>query len=64
MDFAGKWDNGSDDYLEGIQELCEQAVRGDYPDDELFKDLDDYFDLVEQRREWIEESEEEVNEDE
>ena len=64
MDFAGRWHNGDDQYIEGVQELCEQAVAGDYPDDELFKELDDYFDLVDSRREWIEESQEEVNQDE
>ena len=56
MDFAGKWDNGQDDYIHGIQELVENYIRtGEYPDDELFRDIDEYFDLVEQRREWIEE---------
>lgn len=56
MDFAGRWDNGDDQYLEGITELVENYVKtGEYPDDELFRDIDEYFDLVEQRREWIEE---------
>jgi len=57
MDFAGKWSNGDDQYLDGITELVENYVRtGEYPEDELFRDIDEYFDLVEQRREWIEES--------
>ena len=60
MDFAGKFsgDGGTydDSYIEGIQEICENYVKtGEYPDDELFRDIDEYFDLVEQRRQWIEE---------
>lgn len=60
MDFAGKFSGSEgvydDEYLEGIQEICEHYVKtGEYPTDELFRDIDEYFDLVEQRREWIEE---------
>ena len=56
MDFAGRWHNGDDQYREGIQEICEQYVKtGEYPDDDVFRDIDEYFDLVEQRRQWIEE---------
>ena len=60
MDYAGKFTGSEgvydDDCLEGIQELCEHYVKtGEMPDNDLFRDIDEYFDLVEQRREWIEE---------
>ena len=63
MDFAGIYDNGDDQYMEGLGEYCEQVVKGktqleDTP--ELFQTLDDTFGLVENAREWIEENEEET----
>jgi len=61
MDFAGRWHNGADDYVEGVQEICENYVKtGEYPDDEVFRDIDEYFDLVEQRRQWMDEDEDTV----
>ena len=58
MDFAGFYDNGDDEYMEGLGEYCEQVVNGrtaieDTP--ELFQRLDEQFELVENAREWIEE---------
>ena len=58
MDFAGFYDNGDDEYMEGLGEYCEQVVKGktqleDTP--ELFQRLDEQFELVENAREWIEE---------
>ena len=62
MDFAGFYDNGDDQYMEGLGEWCEAVVKGtcalgDTP--ELFQKLDDEFELVENAREWIEEQMEE-----
>ena len=67
MDFAGIYDNGDDQYMEGLGEWCEAVVKGtcalgDTP--ELFQTLDDQFELVEGAREWIEEQMEEERKDE
>jgi len=67
MDFAGFYDNGDDQYMEGLGEWCEAVVKGtcalgDTP--ELFQKLDDQFELVENAREWIEEQMEEERKDE
>jgi hypothetical protein len=48
--------------MEGLSEWCEAVVKGtcaleDTP--ELFQKLDDEFELIENRREWIEEAMEE-----
>ena len=61
MDFAGHYEDGNDDYMEGISEMCEAVVTGsielsDTPD--LFQFLDGELELIESRREWIEENEE------
>ena len=58
MDFAGIYDNGDDQYMEGLSEWCEAVVKGTCAFDdtpELFQKLDDEFELIENRREWIEE---------
>ena len=60
MDFAGFYDNGDDEYMEGLGEYCSSVVKGemeweDTP--ELFQRLDEQFELVENAREWIEEEE-------
>jgi hypothetical protein len=52
MDFAGVWDNGSDDYMEGVTEWSLAVLKGtcsleDTP--ELFQKLDSEMDLVEAR---------------
>ena len=62
MDFAGIYTDGDDQYMEGLSEWCEKVVRGtcaleDTP--ELFQKLEDEFELIENRREWIEEEMEE-----
>ena len=62
MDFAGIYTDGDDQYMEGLGEWCEAVVRGtcaleDTP--ELFQKLEDEFELIENRREWIEEEMEE-----
>ncbi len=65
MDFAGIYDNGDDDYMEGISEVCERIVRGTETleeQTELFQRLDEEFELVENRREYIEEQMEEEQE--
>lgn len=63
MDFAGFYDNGDDQYMEGLGEWSTAVVKGtcaldDTP--ELFQRLDEQFELVENAREWIEETEEET----
>ena len=62
MDFAGIYEDGDDQYMEGLADWCEKVVRGtcalsDTP--ELFQKLEDEFELIENRREWIEEEMEE-----
>ena len=62
MDFAGIYTDSDDQYMEGLSEWCEKVVRGtcaleDTP--ELFQKLEDEFELIENRREWIEEEMEE-----
>ncbi len=59
---AGNDSDGDDQYREGLSEWCEAVVKGtcaleDTP--ELFQKLDDEFELIENRREWIEEEMEE-----
>ena len=56
MDFAGKWEDGDDQYIDDIHgKVVEYIKTGEYPDDELFREIDEWFDLVEQRRDYIEE---------
>ena len=62
MDFAGIYEDGDDQYMEGLADWCEKVVRGtcalsDTP--ELFQKLEVEFELIENRREWIEEEMEE-----
>ncbi len=62
MDFAGIYEDMEDDYMEGLSEWCEAVVKGscslgDTP--ELFQTLDSELELVESRRDWIEEQIEE-----
>ena len=67
MDFAGIYDNGDDDYMEGLSAVCERIVRGTETleeQTELFQRLDEEFDLVENRREYIEDEMEEERRDE
>jgi hypothetical protein len=54
MDFAGFWDNGSDEYCENLHDVWEND-----PDNELFRRLDEEYNLVEQFQEWDEEFSEE-----
>jgi len=62
MDFAGIYTDGDDQYLEGLSDWCRAVIKGttsleDTP--ELFQKLDEEFELIENRREWIEEEMEE-----
>ena len=67
MDFAGvfRGDGGvhSVDEMSGIQEIVENIVLKDAQvDDELFNELNEYFDFVESRQDWIlEDAEEQGN---
>ena len=60
MDFAGHYDNGADDYIEGISDYARKVVKGEDSGSSLYDFLDGELELTEQRREWIEE---ELNED-
>ena len=60
MDFAGHYDNGADDYLEGISDYAREVVKGNDSGSSLYDFLDGELELTEQRREYIEE---ELNED-
>ena len=67
MDFAGIYEDGDDEGMDGLSEWCEKIVRGeceleDTP--ELFQRLDEEYDLVENRREYIEEEMEQERVDE
>ena len=58
MDFCGIYDNGDDQYMEDISEWCRAVIKGttsleDTP--ALFQKLEDEFELIENRREYIEE---------
>ena len=58
MDFAGIYKNGDDEYMEGISEPCEAIIRGKETledQDELFQRLEEEFDLIDNRREYVEE---------
>lgn len=58
MDFAGIYDNGSDEGLDELSVVCENIVRGKETleeQSELFQRLDEEFELIENRREYIEE---------
>ena len=62
MDFAGIYDNGDDEFMDDLSVACEEVVRGEVPleeQTELFQRLDEELDLVENRREYIEEQMEE-----
>jgi hypothetical protein len=60
MDFAGIYEDGDDQYMDDISDYCRAVVKGetaleDTP--ELFQKLDEEFELIEHRREYIEEEE-------
>ena len=63
MDFAGLYDNGADDYMEGITDWSLAVLKGtcsleDTP--ELFRKLDQEMDLVESRAYLLDDEEEEI----
>ena len=60
MDFAGHYDNGSDDYIEGIGDYARKVVKGQPSGSTLYDFLDSELELTESRRDYIEE---EMNED-
>jgi len=67
MDFAGFYDNGDDEYMEGLGEYCSKVVKGEMEWEDtpqLFQRLDEQFELVENAREWIEEEMEQERRDE
>ena len=58
MDFAGVYEDREDCGIDNVSEWCEAVIKGttsleDTP--ELFQKLDDELELIENRREWIEE---------
>jgi len=62
MDFGGHFDNGDDQYMEGLSDCARKAIKTGNSGDSLYDELDEYYDLTEQMREWVEE--EEVDEEE
>jgi hypothetical protein len=60
MDFAGHYDNGSDNFIEGISDYAREVVKGRDSGSDLYDFLDGELELTENRREYIEE---ELNED-
>ena len=60
MDFAGHYDNGSDDFLDGISQYARLVVQNKPSGSTLYDFLDGELELTESRREYIEE---ELNED-
>lgn len=60
MDFAGHYDNGADDYIEGISDYAREVVKGRDSGSSLYDFLDGELELTEARREYILE---EMNED-
>ena len=60
MDFAGHYDNGADDYIEGISDYARKVVKGEDSGSTLYDFLDGELELTEARREYIEE---ELNQD-
>jgi len=61
MDFAGHYDNGSDDYIEGISDLARKKIVDGDSGSTLYDFLDDELEITEARREYIEEELEEEN---
>lgn len=60
MDFAGHWSSdGGDDYLEGISDYAREKIATGDSGSDLYDMLDEYFDMTEYRREYIEEEMEE-----
>ena len=59
MDFAGHWNSeeGYDDYLEDISSYAREVIKTGESGSDLYDMLDEYFNLTENRREWIEEEE-------
>jgi len=60
MDFAGHYDNGADDFIEGISDYAREVIKGNDSGSSLYDFLDGELELTESRREYIEE---EMNED-
>jgi len=60
MDFAGHYDNGSDNFLDGISDYAREVVKGHDSGSDLYDFLDGELELTEARRDYIEE---ELNED-
>ncbi len=58
MDYAGIYEDGKDAYMEDLSDWCRKIVKGEMTLEDtpkLFQRLDEEFDLVDSRREYIEE---------
>ena len=60
MDFAGHWYDGVDDFCDNVSEYARNVIKNGDSGSDLYDHLDDYLELTEQRREYIEE---ELNEE-
>jgi hypothetical protein len=63
MDFAGHYDNGDDDYIEGISDYAREKIKTGESGSSLYDFLDGELELTEARREYIEEELEEETSD-
>jgi hypothetical protein len=61
MDFAGIYEDGEDNYLEGISDYARQKVATGNSGDPLYDLLDDRMDLTESRAEYIQEEMDEAS---
>ena len=66
MDFAGSYENGEDEFLDGISDHARASYLNDYGSsgNELYDRLDSQLDLTESRAEYIQEELEEEKETE
>jgi hypothetical protein len=55
MDFAGHWYDGVDDFCDNISNYARQVIKTGDSGSDLYDLLDEYFEITENRREWIEE---------
>jgi hypothetical protein len=60
MDFAGHWYDGVDDFCDNVSQYARNVIKNGDSGSDLYDHLDDYLELTEQRREYIEE---ELNEE-
>jgi hypothetical protein len=63
MDFAGHWSDGVDEHLDNISDYAREVVKTGESGDSLYDELDQHFDITENRRDYIEEELNALDED-